>query len=158
MISDRELLRHLLASLAFRSAQALRDAPAEFGAFRPCDTSMSSAEILAHMGNTMEWCCCLVQGQERPPSQPPADWAREVERFYTMLQQLDDYLATDQPLSIPIEKLVKGPIADALTHTGQLAMLRRICGAPMPTTNYFKPDMPIDCIAEMKAQALSSNR
>jgi hypothetical protein len=35
------------------------------------------------------------------------------------------------------EALFQGPIADALTHVGQLAMQRRLTGAPTRGENFF---------------------
>jgi hypothetical protein len=64
-------------------------------------------------------------------------WDREVERFFVSLAAFDAYLASDEPLHVPAEKLFQAPVADALTHTGQLAMLRRLAGCPMPGQNYF---------------------
>src|SRR5687767_15303337 len=69
---------------------------------------------------------------------PPLPWEDETARFYAALQSFDSYLASDEPLGAPVEKLFQGPIADALTHVGQIAMLRRIAGCPIKGENYFK--------------------
>ena len=114
---------------------------------------MSCGEILAHLANLIDWTYRLAAGQERRPKPDATDWDRDFDRFYTMLQEFDDYLASGQPLQVPAEKLVQGPIADSLTHVGQLAMLRRVAGAPVPPTNYFKAEIRAGCIAEAKAAA-----
>lgn len=70
-------------------------------------------------------------------------WEDEVSRFFTELKRLDSYLASDAPLHAPAEKLFQGPIADALTHVGQIAMLRRMAGAPLRGENYFRAEIVV---------------
>ena len=137
----RELLRHTLATLAYRGGKAMREVPAEFAAYRLSDESRSPSEILAHIGDLLDWALCLAKGAHTWRESTPLSWDRDVERFHLALQGLDDYLATDEPLSVPLERLFQGPIADALTHVGQIAMLRRVAGAPMRGENYFKAEI-----------------
>ena len=137
----RELLRHAVATLAYRGGKAMRDVPAHFAAFRLGDESRSASEILAHIGDLLDWALCLAKGEHNWKNSAPLEWEREVERFHSALQRFDDYLATDEPLGFPPEKLFQGPIADALTHVGQIAMLRRVAGAPMRGENYFKAEI-----------------
>jgi hypothetical protein len=66
------------------------------------------------------------------------EWGKEVERFHTALKRFDEYLASDGELDATCERLFQGPIADALTHVGQIAMLRRIAGEPMKGENYSR--------------------
>ena len=137
----RELLRHALATLAYRGGKAIRDVPADFATFRLTAQSRSASEILAHMGDLLDWWLCLAKGEQTWKESPPLSWDREVERFHSALQKLDDYLASDEPVGFPPEKLFQGPIADALTHVGQIAMMRRAAGAPMRGENYFKAEI-----------------
>jgi len=139
--TKRELLRHTVATLAYRGGKALRDVPEDFAAFRLADKSRSASEILAHIGDLLDWALCLAKGQHTWKESPPVSWDQDVERFHSALQKLDDYLATDEALGFPPERLFQGPIADALTHVGQIAMLRRMAGAPMRGENYFKADI-----------------
>ena len=134
----RELLRHTLATLAYRGGKAIRDVPADFGAFRLSDESRSASEILAHIGDLLDWGLCLAKGEHTWRESSPRAWEQDVERFHLALQRLDDYLASDERLGFPPEKLFQGPVADALTHVGQIAILRRGAGAPMRGENYFK--------------------
>lgn len=130
----REFLRHTLATLAYRAGKALRDAPESFADYRAGDTSRKPAQILAHLGDLMEWSLRLAQSSESWRSAwrsvPPQEWSADVDRFFAALKALDDFLQTAQPLAMSPELLFQGPIADALTHVGQLAMLRRLSGAP----------------------------
>jgi hypothetical protein len=138
---DRQLLRHMLASLAYRGGKALRGAPESFAAFDPPPCGKTSVQILAHMGDLFDWALTMVKGKQEWHNSAPLPWAEEVQRFFKTLQAFDDYLASDSPLAFSAEKLVQGPIADALTHVGQLAMLRRLAGCPMQGENYAQAEV-----------------
>jgi hypothetical protein len=131
----RELLRHALATLAYRASQALRGAPPDFGDF--AGAGKTPVRILAHMSDVLEWGLTVARGDQKWQSSEPMRWDGEVARFFAGLGALDAFLASDEPLGTPAEKLLQAPIADCLTHTGQLAMLRRLAGCPMPGQNYF---------------------
>jgi hypothetical protein len=137
----RELLRHTLATLAYRAGKAVRAAPPSFAAYRSADTSRTPVQILAHMGDLFDWALHLAQGQHVWKDSAPLPWTDEVARFFAALQRFDEYLASDAPLGFPLERLFQGPIADALTHTGQITMLRRLAGATMRGENYFKAEI-----------------
>ena len=137
----RELLRHTVATLGYRAGKAMRGATAAFAAFRAAEGTRTPAEILAHVGDLLDWALELVQGRHTWKDSAPLPWEREVARFFEALAKLDAYLASAAPLASPVERLFQGPIADALTHVGQLAMLRRLAGAPIKGENYFKADI-----------------
>jgi hypothetical protein len=132
----REFLRHTLATLAYRGVKAVADAPSGFASTRVCATTRSAVEILAHIGDLLEWALSLAVGKEVWRSDTPGSWEGEVERFLTGLRRLDDYLQSGKPLDAAAEKLFQGPIADALTHVGQIATLRRLAGSPVRGENY----------------------
>ena len=139
----RELLRHTLATLAYRGGKALRDAPPEFTSFRAAGSSRSAGEILAHIGDLLDWAIALADGAHTWQPAEPALWDRGVQRFFDGIARLDARLADATPLGFPEEKLFQGPIADALTHIGQIALLRRLAGALVRGENYFKADIVI---------------
>lgn len=134
-------LRHTVATVAYRGGKALRGAPATFASYRAADTSRTPVEILAHIGDLFDWAVKLADGKHEWRDSEPLPWDQEVARFFAGLQALDRRLATGEPLGSPAERLFQGPIADALTHIGQIAMLRRMSGAPMKGENYFKADI-----------------
>ncbi len=142
-VSTRELLRHTLATTAYRGAKALRAAPEGFGDFRPAAGSRSGGEILAHIGDLFDWALRLADGQHVWKSSTPLPWDREVERFFAALAALDGRLASEAPLGFPPERLFQGPLADALIHVGQIAMLRRLEGTPVRGENYLKADIVV---------------
>lgn len=132
----REMLRHTLATLAYRGGKSLRGAPPGFAEFRAAEGSRCPIEILAHICDLMDWALSIAQGQEQWHDTRAALWDGEVERFFSAMKALDDFLASDAPLQANAEKLFQGPIADALTHVGQLCMLRRLAGSPVRGENY----------------------
>ena len=141
-LSERELLRHALAVLAYRGAKPLRDAPASFASF---DTGggRTPLTILAHISDLLDWALSHARGEARWHSATPGAWGTEVARFHQALAAFDAYLASDAPVQAEIPRLLQGPVDDALTHVGQLMMLRRMAGAPVYGENYFVADIVI---------------
>jgi hypothetical protein len=141
MDEKRELLRHTLATVAYRAARALEGAPDHFAGFD--GAGRLPVQILAHMGDLFDWALIMAMGQERWNSTQPRAWAEEKQRFFESLQTLDAFLATGGPLHAPVEQLFQGPVADALTHVGQLAMLRRLAGCPTRGENFFVAEIAV---------------
>ena len=137
----RELLRHTLATLAYRGGKAVRGAPPEFAAYRAAETSRTAGQILAHIGDLLDWALSVAKGKEEWHNATPLPWDQEVQRFFAALERFDAYLAADDPLHESTEKLFQGPIADALTHVGQIAMLRRLAGSAMRGENYHRAEI-----------------
>lgn len=133
----REMLRHTLATVAYRGGKSLRGAPPGFPEYRVAEGTRCPIEILAHICDLMDWALSIAEGQQRWHDTRAAVWDGEVERFFNAMKALDERLASDAPLQADPEKLFQGPIADALTHVGQLCMLRRLAGAPVSGENYF---------------------
>ncbi|KAB2962532.1 MAG: hypothetical protein F9K18_09675 [Thermoanaerobaculia bacterium] len=133
-----EMLRHTLATLAYRGGKAMRGAPAGFGEVRAAPESRSAGEILAHVGDLLDWALALADGEHRWRETPGGAWEEDVRRFHDGLAALDARLASGAPLGCPPERLFQGPVADALTHVGQIALLRRLAAAPVRGENYFK--------------------
>jgi len=137
----RQLLRHTLATLAYRGGKAVRGVPAEFAGFCPAEGCRTPAQILAHIGDLLDWAVSLVEGKQRWQDSNPLPWDEEVRRFHAGLKALDDALSSGAPVAASPEALFQGPIADALTHVGQIAILRRLAGCPMKGENYFKAEI-----------------
>jgi hypothetical protein len=141
MDPKRELLRHTVATVAYRGAKAVRGAPATFATFRAGDTTRTPAAILAHIGDLFDWALSIARGAQTWNNSTPREWDREVARFFSTVRAFDDYLASDAPLACEPEGLFQGPVADALNHVGQLTMLRRLAGAPIKGENYYRADI-----------------
>jgi hypothetical protein len=139
--TQRQLLRHTVATLAYRGAKATRGAPVHFADFHASEKTRTPGQIVAHIADLLGWALAMAQGKHDWHDSPPLPWDAGVERFHAALEAFDTYLVSDQPLHFPAEKLFQGPIADALTHVGQLTMLRRMAGAPVRGENYFKADI-----------------
>ncbi len=130
-------LRHTVATLAYRAAKAVRDMPAEAAVYRPSADSRTAAEILAHMGDLFDWALSMANGKAAwKDSKPLDEWSAECDRFFAALQKFDERLAADEPIACDVNRLFQGPVADALTHTGQINILRRLAGAAVKAENY----------------------
>lgn len=149
----RELLRHLVATLAFRGGIAVADAPENFSGFRAGENARSAGEILAHLGDLIQGSLRLMKGEFVYLQSPPQSWAEDVRRFFAAVEEFDSYLASDAQLAHPIEKIVQGPIADALTHVGQIVMLRRLAGKPIRAESYFTAEIVAGEISENTFQS-----
>jgi hypothetical protein len=135
MDEKRELLRHTLATLAYRAARALDGAPDSFAGFS--GAGRMPVQILAHMGDLLDWALTAAVGKEQWRASQPSQWKQEKQRFFQSLQALDSFLASDGEVKAPIDRLMQGPVVDALTHVGQLAMMRRLSGSPTRGENYY---------------------
>lgn len=151
MNDARSLLRHTLATLAYRGGKAIRNAPKSFASYGAPDSPRTPGNILAHIGDLMDWALSMAAGSQKWNDSMSLPWEKECERFFAALKKFDDYLASDAPLQAPIQKLFQGPIADALTHVGQLAMLRRLAGAPMKGENYYVADIAVGRVGAEQA-------
>jgi hypothetical protein len=132
----RELLRHAVATLAYRGAKAISNAPPELADFRAGDATRTPLQLLAHLGDLLEWGVSLAEGNQKWNVATPGTWEAESSRFFAALAQLDACLASHRTLGCRPERLLQGPVADALTHVGQLMMLRRLASAPVRSENY----------------------
>jgi hypothetical protein len=148
-------LRHAVATLAYRAAKPLRRPPAGFSSFRPAAGSRSAGEILAHMCDLLDWALTQARGHERWRNSKPQSWAEDSERFFAALTSFDAYLASKAALSRTPERLFQGAIADALTHVGQIAMLRRLAGARVRGENYSVAKIEIGRTGPTQAAAVS---
>ncbi len=144
----REVLRHVVATVAYRGGIAISDAPENFAGFRVDETARTPGELLAHIGDLLEGGLCLVKGELIFLMSSPLPWSEEVSRFFSAVKRLDSYLASDLPLACSVEKLVQGPIGDALTHVGQIVMLRRLAGKPVRVESYFTAEIVAGGVTE----------
>jgi len=144
----RELLRHLVATVAYRGEKPITDVPEDFGDFKIGETTKTPLEILSHIGDLYAWALSQVEGKEMWREADAVGWNAEVDRFFETISKFDEYLASDQPIHSPLEKLMQGPIADSLTHVGQIAMLRRLADSPVRGENFFKADIRIGQVSK----------
>lgn len=140
---ERRMLRHMVATLAYRGGKALRGAPDDFAEFRVGETSRTPAMILAHIGDLLDWALEQAEGRHTWHDSTPLPWSAEVDRFFAALNKLDLRFAEDRALGYPAERIFQGAIADALTHIGQISMLRRLAGSPVRGESYFKADIQV---------------
>lgn len=152
----RLFLRHTVATLGYRAGKALRDAPPEFGEFVLGPGTRTPAAIVSHMGDLFDWALSMAQGQTVWREAAPQSWAEVVARFFKALDTFDAYLASSANIPpIVLEQLFQGPVADALTHTGQLTLLRRRAAAPVRGENYARAEIVVGRTGVAQAPARS---
>src|SRR5215467_2158217 len=149
--SGRQMLRHTVATVAYRAGKALRGAPESFATFGSGEKGRSPAKILAHMGDLYDWALSIAKGKPAWNDSTPLPWGQEVDRFFKTLKAFDDYLASDQPLAASAEQIFQGAVADSLTHTGQINMLRRMAGCPIKGENYGQADIKAGRVGQDQA-------
>ena len=138
---ERQMLRHTLATLAYRGGKTLRGAPEGFSGFRASASTRTPGQVLAHIGDLLDWALSIAQGKQEWHISQMQSWELDSQRFFAALAAFVAYLASGEPLGAPVEKLFQGPIADALTHVGQIAILRRMADAPVRAENYFRAEI-----------------
>jgi hypothetical protein len=146
--AKREVLRHMVATVAYRGGIAVSGAPENFAVFRVNEGTRAAGEILAHIGDLLEGSVYLLKGELVYLTSSPLPWGEEVSRFFSAAKRLDSYLASDAPLACPVERLIQGPIGDALTHVGQIVMLRRVAGSPVRAESYFTAEIVPGSVGE----------
>ena len=149
--TKREMLRHTVATLAYRGGKAVRGAPEGFEGFSGCEGLRTPLQILAHVGDLLDWALSMARGEKRFNESAPRGWDEEAARFFEALAAFDAYLASDAPLGVPAEGLFQGPVADALTHVGQIALLRRMAGAPVRGENYYMAEIVAGRVGDEQA-------
>jgi hypothetical protein len=137
----RQFLRHATATIAYRGSKTLRGAPPEFASFKASPTTRTPLEILTHIGDLLEVSARRLKGPTQWQEATPDTWEKQMARFHVALAAIDEALASEAAIDVPLDKWYQGPFADSLTHVGQLAMLRRMFGAPMKGEAYFYADI-----------------
>lgn len=139
---DRALLRNMVATIAYRGGKALRAAPPGFGDFRAPGVMNPPGVLLAHIVDLLQWARRFCAGDEDAFTiTEPTTWDGDVGRFYAALDELDHAAQASAPIPASLERLFQAPIADALTHIGQIALLRRMAGAPVLGESYRKAEI-----------------
>ena len=141
-MTEQDCFRHLLATLAYRGALCFRDAPEAFASY-DTGNGKTPVMILAHMGDLLDWTLSCLQGRGRWQPAVPGAWAEEVARFHQGLERVDQCLASGEPPQGDLARLLQGPVADALTHVGQLALLRRMTGSPTTGESFYAAEITI---------------
>jgi hypothetical protein len=149
----RGTLRQLTATIAYRAAKVLRDVPPGFGDTTVGPTTRRPVQIVAHMADLMTWAVSMAGGGREWNPGGGDDWNTEVRRFFDGLAALDAALAAAGPFAGSIDKLIQGPLADALTHIGQLAMLRGMAGTPVRPESYARASIVPGRVGQDQAAA-----
>ncbi len=150
---DARFLRHTLATLAYRAEKVLRDPPPDFAGHRIGQESRTPLEIVGHLGDLLEWAVSLAGGQWTWKASSVGEWNADVERFFWGLAKLDAHLDSGAPLGHPAAQIFQGPIADALTHVGQIAMLRGHAGSPVRPESFARAEITLGRVGREQASS-----
>ncbi|HET6646975.1 MAG TPA: hypothetical protein VFH01_06580 [Pyrinomonadaceae bacterium] len=159
MSEKQDLLRHFLAALAYRTQKALRDAPSDFGSFKAAEGVRTPVELVRHMTSVLGYARTFFIGGRYWPDPLPS-LQDEIVRFHQMLEDLAGHLEVDAPLmkGMTAEQLMQGPLADAMTHAGQLALLRRLSGSPVAPENFVKAKIDAERLGADQADPVSPDK
>lgn len=156
MDEERHLLRHFLAALAYRTQKALFEAPDDFGTFRAAPDVRTPSELLHHMSSVLEFAVLGLRGEPLASLPALSDLSLETERFHAILQELSQLLEAVPSLRRETaERLLQGPLSDAMTHAGQLALLRRLAGSPVPPENFYRASIEIENVGPNQPRGAS---
>jgi len=136
-------LRHTLATLVYRLSKVVSEVPEHYPQFKVSVDSRSPIEILDHINDLIDSAFTASTGKHKSTKAYANNWYRVVSRFYNSIREFDNYLAANNKIACSVERLLQGPIADVLTHIGQLAMLRRLAGKTIKGEDYFDADISI---------------
>lgn len=150
MNNEIQLFRHILATLAYRANRAIEGAPESFASFN--GAGREPVSILSHMANLLIGSLAKANGIKTIYRSEPASWPEETKRFFDAIAAFDAHLAADQPILIPLSLIFQGPVSDALTHVGQLCMLRRLAGCPIRGENYFLATVTVGHVTAEQAE------
>jgi len=134
-------LRHTFAVLAYRGGKAIKGVPEDFRNYKISPEAKPPIAILAHVNDLLDWTLHLIKGKSVWKNSKPRSWAFETERFHKKLEKIDSALSSGKEIKCSYERIFQGPVADALTHIGQIAYLRRIAGIGVMGENYFVADI-----------------
>ena len=149
MDEKRELLHHFLAAIAYRLQKALRGAPDTFPEFRVAPMVRTPHELVCHITSVLGYARTYFIGGTF--SLTPSDWESDIQALHAMLADFGRHLSDGTPFRNTDEKhMLQGPLADAMTHVGQIAMLRRLAGSPVHPENFI--------VANISATNLTSDQ
>lgn len=158
MDTKRKLLKHFLAALAYRTQKALRDAPEEFAKFRAKPGVRNPHELLCHMTSVLIYARSFFEGETWWPETLPT-FQEEIKRFHEILNSIGQFLDSEIPMrDTTPERMLQGPFSDAMTHAGQLAILRRLYGDPVPPENFIVADIDAQNLGQDQADPVSPDR
>ena len=149
----RQFLRHTVATLAYRAEKVLRDVPEGFADARVSPATRTPLEVVSHLGDLMEWAERMARGESRWQAGGSTSWTAAAARFFHAIAALDAALAETLPQEHSAETIFQGPIADALTHVGQLAMMRGMVGSAVRPESYARAEIRVGIVGPEQSTA-----
>jgi len=140
MSAKEEILRHYLASIAYHATKAIKGAPENYPELNIGKDIRTPRRILHHVTGVLSYAHSFFEHYDTTYFEHKP-WDEEVRYFYETLSKLDESLQEKEPREVSEEQLLQGPLSDAMTHIGQLLMLRRMAGSPVPSENFIYADI-----------------
>ncbi|MSV34532.1 MAG: hypothetical protein EXQ47_02900 [Bryobacterales bacterium] len=103
-------IRHTLATLAYRLGKVLRDAPPEFSDFATTGSGRTPGQILAHIGDLMDWALTQAEGRQAWHNSEPLPWPQEIARFHQAIKKWSSTLLRAAPVRSPRSVCFKAPL------------------------------------------------
>jgi len=135
------MIRHLTATVAYRFAKQVKAAPTHFATFDAGNDVVSPVKIVNHITVVIRFAQQLIDKTIKPTAPKTKNISEAAEIFHNALQLLDEMLLERDIEEKVLCQIIQGPLADALTHIGQLSTLRRLSGAPVYSENYMLADI-----------------
>jgi hypothetical protein len=151
------IVRHFLASLAYHATKAIRDAPTRYPELDIGHGIRTPRQILHHITGVLSYAHSFYEHYDTTYF-PDKSWKEEVAHFYETLRKLDKSMAENSTNKVTIQRLLQGPLSDAMAHTGQLLMLRRFAGSPVPAENFLMADIRVGIVGPNQADPVAPNR
>ena len=145
MDDEDGLLRHFLASIAYHASKAIRDAPPNYPELDVGMGVRTPRRILNHVTGVLSYAHSFYEQYDTTYFEDKP-WGDEVDHFYETLGRLDASMAESKPREVTERQLLQGPLSDAMAHVGQLLMLRRLAGSPVPSENFIYADIRVGVV------------
>jgi hypothetical protein len=139
------LMRHFLASIAYHATKALKDAPNNYPDLEMGNGIRTPKMILRHISGVLTYAHSFYEHYDSTWLDVRT-WEEEVERFYYVLSKLDKSIQEKNPIGVSVEQMLQGPLSDSMEHVGQLLMLRRVAGSPVPSENFIYADIRVGVV------------
>ena len=140
MSNKSEMLRHFLASITYRATKAIKNVPETYPAHDLGKGVKTPLRILHHITGVLTYAHSFFEHYDTTHIDVKS-WDAEVGEFYSILSKLDKSIQEKKPKEVTEEQLLQGPLSDAMTHIGQLSMLRRLADSPLPSENFIFADV-----------------
>ncbi len=142
MNQNSHFIQHFLKVLSYRFEKAIHNAAESYPKHASGHGIRTPLELLGHMNGVLEFAISSLKNQPRR-NIPEQSWQEQITLYYEKLKELNQLMQENSFDTDTLERILQGPLADAMTHIGQLAMMRRLANSAIAGENYFAADMSL---------------